>query len=136
MRMPLVAIAMLALTTSLAGCGGTSTNASRDCFAAWNAAANKTRQSTVADRFRIASVREWRAEAVSGTVNLGGPASKGCGYLFHTSKAYLSISGEWKGGTIRWGVPPPIHGSWSPEQQAAVSDNAAVEADGLLSHRQ
>jgi hypothetical protein len=142
MRKSLVAIGLLAVAISLAGCGGTSSkisrssNGSRDCFGVWNDASNKAGQSTVAGRFSIANVSEWRAEAGGGTVNLGGPASEGCGYLFHTSTAYLTISGVWNGKAIRWGVPPPIHGSWSAQQQAAVSNNAAVDADGLLSRRQ
>jgi len=41
----------------------------------------------------------------------------------------------WKGETIRWGVPPSIHGSWSPQQEAAVTDNATVDPEGLLSAR-
>jgi hypothetical protein len=58
----------------------------------------------VAGRFRIASVSKWRAEAGgSRNVNLGGPASEGCGYLFHTSTRYVSISGVWNGNTIHWG---------------------------------
>jgi hypothetical protein len=80
-------------------------------------------------------VSEWRAQASSGAVNLGGGTSEGCGYLFHTTASYLSISGVWKGKKIRWGVPPSIHGSWSARQQAAVSNNATVDADGLLSRR-
>jgi hypothetical protein len=89
----------------------------------------------VAGRFSVASVSEWRAEAAGGTVDLDGSASTGCGYLFHTAKTYLSISGEWKGGSIRWGVPPSIPGSWSVQQQAAVDDNTAVDADGRLNRR-
>jgi hypothetical protein len=137
----LVATAILALAFGLAGCGGTSTNASRsangspDCLGAWNDASNKAGQSTVAGRFRVANVSEWHAEAGGGTVKLGGPASEGCAYLFHTSTAYLSISGVWNGKAIHWGVRPTIHGSWSARQQAAVDDNAAVDADGLLSRQ-
>jgi hypothetical protein len=79
-------------------------------------------------------VNNWRAEASGGgNVNLGGPASEGCGYLFHTSKRFLSISGAWSGKAIRWDVPPTVRGSWSPQQQAASADNATVDADGLLS---
>jgi hypothetical protein len=142
MRMSLVAIGVLAVAISLAGCGGTSTktshssNRSWDCFGVWNDASNKAGQSTVAGRFSIANVSEWHAEAGSETVTLGGPASEGCGYLFHTSAAYLSISGEWNGESIRWGAPPTIHGMWSAQQQAAVRNNATVDANGLLSRRQ
>jgi hypothetical protein len=142
MHKSLVATAILAVAIGVAGCGGTSTNASRsmngsrDCFGVWNDASNKAGQSTVAGRFSIANVSEWRAEAGSGRVNLGGLASWGCEYLFHTSTAYFSINGVWNGKTIHWGVPPSIHGSWSAQQQAVVSDNAAVDADGLLSRRQ
>jgi hypothetical protein len=144
----LVAAAILAMAVSLAGCGGSSAKASRDCFKVWNDVSNKTGQSTVIGRFSVASVTEWRAEAGSGAVNvkwraearsgtvsLGGPGSKGCGSLFHTSKRFLSISAERKGGNIRWDVPPSIHGPWSPQQQAAVHDNAVVAADGRLIRR-
>ena len=43
------------------------------------------------------------------------------------------VGGVWRRDTIRWGVPPSIHGSWSQEQQAAANDNAGVDSDGLLS---
>lgn len=57
------------------------------------------------------------------------------GYLFHTSRRYLSISGEWEGSAIDWGVPPTIQGPWLAKQRAAVKDNATVDSDGLLSRR-
>jgi hypothetical protein len=136
MRRSLVAVVALAVAMGLTGCAGRSTKASRDCIRVWNDPSNKARQSRVAGRFSVASVSEWRAEGGGGTVDLDGSASTGCGYLFHTARAYLSISGEWKGGSLRWGVPPSIRGPWSPQQQAAVDDNTAVDADGLLSRRQ
>jgi hypothetical protein len=136
MRKAVTLIAVLSAAISLTSCGGGSSKASRDCLGAWNAASNKAGQSAVAGRFRIASVSKWRAESGgSGNVDLGGPASEGCGYLFHTSKRYVSISGVWDGETIRWGVPPSIHGSWSARQQAAVTDGVTVDAEGLLSTR-
>jgi hypothetical protein len=120
----------------LTSCGGSSTKSSRDCFDVWNAASNKARQSRVAGGFTVARVSNWRAEASgSGNVNLGRPASEGCGYLFHTSKRFLSISSAWSGEAIRWDVPPTIHGSWSPQQQAAAPDNATVDGGGLISTR-
>ena len=136
MRASFVAAATLAAAVTLTGCGSHSTNALRRCFSVWNDASNRPRQAAVAGRFVIASVSEWRAELAAGTVDLGGRANEGCGYLFHTTKAYVSISGVWRGGSIRWGVPPSIHGTWSPQQQSAVTDNAAVDADGLLNVRQ
>lgn len=135
MRRACLAIAALAAAISFTSCGGSSTKASRDCFDVWNAGSNKARQSSVAGRFTLARVNNWRAESSGGgNVNLGGQASEGCGYLFHTSTRFLSISGAWNGNAIRWDVPPTIHGSWSPQQQAASADNATVDADGLLSH--
>jgi hypothetical protein len=144
----LVAVAILAMAVSQAGCGGSSAKVSRDCFEVWNDGSNKAGQSSVIGRFSVANVTEWRAEAGSGTVNVewraergsgtvnvGGPGSKGCGYLVHTSKRFLSISAERKGGNIHWDVPPSIHGPWSPQQQAAVHDNAVVAADGRLIRR-
>ena len=133
-RSSVLCIAMLAAAASLAACGGGSAKASRDCFEVWNTKLNQARQATVARRFTVADVSRWFAEPTGGG-NLGGPASVGCAYLFHTSKRYLSISGEWKGRAISWGAPPTSHGSWSPQQQAAVRDNATVDADGLLSRR-
>jgi hypothetical protein len=56
----------------------------------------------------------------------------GCSFLFHTATRYLSISGEWNGTGLRFGVPPTIHGSWSDEQQEATSDNVVLRADGGL----
>jgi hypothetical protein len=134
MRNSAAAIVVLAAIVSLTGCGGGSTKAGRDCFDVWNADSNQTRQSAVAGHFTVANVSRWRAVA-SGGANLGGPASQGCGYLFHTSKRYLSISGAWKGETIRWGLPPSQHGSWSSQQEASVRDNATVDAGGLLGRR-
>src|SRR4051794_27834127 len=108
------------MAISLAGCGGSSTKASRDCFDVWNDGSNKAERSRVMGRFGVANVAGWRAEAANGTakvewragpsgatvtVNRGGPGNKGCGYLFHTSKRFLSISAEWKGKEIRWDVP-------------------------------
>lgn len=148
------AVAILAMAATLAGCGSSSTKASRDCFEIWNNAANRATKSRVIGRFGLASVTEWRAQAGSetkpgrqtldvewraapgsGTVSLGGPGSKGCGYFFHSSERFLSISAERKDGTIRWDVPPSTHGRWSPQQQASVRDNAAVAADGRLIRR-
>jgi hypothetical protein len=130
------------------GLGGSSTKASRDCFEIWNDGSNKAEKASVIGRFSTASVTEWRREAGRGSVdvewraapgsravNLGGPGSKGCGYFFHSSKRFLSISAVRKGGNVRWDVPPSIHGRWSPQQQAVVRDNASVAADGRLIRR-
>jgi hypothetical protein len=133
MRKPLAAMAIVSATICLTGCGGGSVKASRDCFAAWNHAATAG-HSPVAGHFTVARVSDWTAQA-EGSANLGGPASHGCGYLFHTSTHYLSISGRWNHNTIQLNVPPPIHGSWSPAQQAAASDNANVDSHGLLKRR-
>jgi hypothetical protein len=144
----LVAVAIAVMAISVTGCGGSSVKASRDCFEIWNDGSNKAAKASVIGRFSVASVTEWRAEAGrgnvnvewraapgSGTVSLGGPRSKGCGYLFHTSKRFLSISALRKGENVRWDVPPSIHGGWSRQQQAAARDNASVAADGHLSRR-
>jgi hypothetical protein len=127
----LAAIAVLAATIGMTGCSEGSTQAGRDCFDTWNASSNQSQRSSVAGYYKVVSVATWRAQATGGP-NVGGPASQGCGYLFHTSNRYLSISGVWRGKSIRWGVPPTISGSWSPEQQRAVSDNATVRGDGRL----
>lgn len=144
----LIAVAIAVMAISVAGCGGSSTKASRDCFEIWNEGSNKAAKASVIGRFSVASVTEWRAEAGrgsvnvewraapgSGTVNLAGPGSKGCGYLFHSSKRFLSISALRKGGNVRWDVPPSIHGRWSRQQQAAARDNASVAANGRLIRR-
>jgi hypothetical protein len=125
----------LVATIGLTGCGSGSTTAKRGCFDVWNAKSNQVRQTSIAGRFRVANVSEWRAAAAShATTPRGSPANQGCGYLFHTSKRYLSISGAWTAEAFRWNVPPSIHSSWSSGQQAAVKDNASVNARGLLSH--
>jgi hypothetical protein len=140
------AVALLATIAGLTGCGseGSTPNQrdggprqreiSRDCFDAWNDPSNQSNQSAVAGRFTIARVANWSAQA-SGGANSGpgDDPSQGCGYLFHTSDRYLSISGIWEGQTIRWGVPPTIDGSWSAEQQASGEDNARVDSEGRLS---
>lgn len=144
----LVAVAIAVMAISVAGCGGSSTKVSRDCFEIWNEGSNKAANASVIGRFSVASVTEWRAEAGresvnvewraapgSGTVNLAGPGNKGCGYLFHSSKRFLSISALRKGGNVRWDVPPSIHGRWSRQQQAAARDNASVAANGRLIRR-
>ena len=144
----LIVVAIAVMAISVAGCGGSSTKASRNCFEIWNEGSNKAANASVIGRFSVASVTEWRAEAGresvnvewraapgSGTVNLAGPGSKGCGYLFHSSKRFLSISALRKGGNVRWDVPPSIHGRWSRQQQGAARDNASVAADGRLIRR-
>lgn len=127
---------LLAASVGVVGCGGdrAAHAASRDCFDAWNAATNSARQATVAHRFTVGRVSRWRAQAAEAG-NVGGRPAFGCGYLFHTSTRYVSISGEWRGRTIRWGVPPTIRGPWSSRQQAAVKDNAIVRADGGIRER-
>jgi hypothetical protein len=145
--------ATLAATVGLAGCGGGSHKAARNCFEIWNGSSNKVLQGRVAHRFASASVSNWSAQASasaiteswtasSGTTppspssgNVGGRASHGCGYLFHTSKRFVSYSAELRGDTVRWNVPPAIHGSWSRPQQAVARDNATVDDEGLLNSR-
>jgi hypothetical protein len=100
MRSGFAGIGLLAATVGVTACGGGSTTAARGCFEIWNAKSNEARQRAVADRFTVADVSRWRAQAAGG-VNLGGPASSGCGYLFHTSERYLSISAERRGRMIR-----------------------------------
>jgi hypothetical protein len=148
-----VIAAPLAATVALAGCGGGSTKTARNCFEIWNGSSNKAQQARVAHRFVSASVTDWRAQASGSSIdeswtassptvplasageNVGGRASHGCGYLFHTSKRFVSYSAELKGKTIRWNVQPPIRGSWSRRQQAVARDNASVDGTGLLSPR-
>jgi len=144
--------ATLAATVGLAACGGGSTKAARNCFEIWNGSSNKVQQAKVAHRFLSANVTRWRAQGsgnsiveswttrstkapqASGDGNVGGSTSHGCGYLFHTSKRYISFSAELRGNAVRW-VPRPIHGSWSRLHLVAAPDNATVAADGLLSPR-
>jgi hypothetical protein len=146
-------IAALAATIALAGCGGGSTKTSRNCFEIWNGSSNKAQRARVAHRFLSANVTNWSAQASGSSTdeswtassptvpqastgeNVGGRASHGCGYFFHTSKRFVSYSAELKGKTIRWNVPPPIRGSWSRGQQAVARDNASVDGTGLLSPR-
>src|ERR1051326_5937966 len=118
MRMFIAGVAVVAAAGSFTACRGGAAKAARDCFAAWNERSNHTRQAMVAKRFTIADVSPWVAEA-AGTGNVGGSPSHGCGYLFHTSWRYFSISGEWCGRTLRWGTPPTIQGAWSARQQAS-----------------
>src|SRR6476646_5169688 len=140
MRSYSFAVALVAGILGLTGCDSGSSNqshdgggprqsqGSRDCFVAWNAPSNQRNRSAVAGRFTVARVSNWTAQASGGE-----DQSQGCGYLFHTSDRYLSISGAWDGRTIRWGVPPTIQGPWSPEQQASGEDNASVNPEGRLS---
>jgi hypothetical protein len=129
MRTAFPAIVVLAASIGLTGCGGSATTASRDCFEAWNAPSNKAGRAQIAGRFAVARVNRWRAEA-SGSGAL--TSSTGCGYVFHTSDRYASISGQWNGNALRWGVPPALRGAWSPRQQSAGVDNATVGSDGVL----
>jgi len=134
MRRLLAGVAVGAGAVSLTACSGGSGKGAGDCFAAWNASQNQIRHALVAHRFKRANVSEWLAQATS-TGNVGGRPNRGCGYLFHASSRYLSISGSWRGRTLRWGVPPTIRGAWSAQQQASVRDNATVDARGLLVRR-
>ena len=133
-RSSLACVALLAAAT-FTGCGSSSKNADRDCFAVWNRHSNEANQAIVAGHFTIAAVSPWRAQGYAGQRATSPPAPRfGCGYLFHTSKRYLSVSGMWDGSAIRWGVPPTIKGWWTPKQQA-VHDRANVSASGMLSRR-
>jgi hypothetical protein len=150
-RKPLALAAAFAATVGLVGCGGGSTKAAPSCFELWNESSNSALQARVANRFRSASVSNWSAQASGSSIdeswtassasvpptsgNVGGRASHGCGYLFHTSRRFVSFSAELKGRTVRWNVPPAIHGSWSRRQQVVARDNAAVDGDGLLNLR-
>jgi len=143
----------VAAMVGLAACGGGSTKAARNCFEIWNGHSNKDLQGRVADRFASASVTNWSAQASTSAIteswtaspgttaplpasgNVGRRASHGCGYLFHTSTQFVSYSAELRGRTIRWNVPPAIHGSWSRRQQAVARDNATVDDEGLLNSR-
>ena len=153
MRKSLAIVATLAATVGLVGCGGGSTKAARNCFDLWNGSANKSQQTRVAHRFPSASVTSWSAQASGSSIveswtggsatvpeastgdNVGGRASHGCGYLFHTSRRFVSLSAELEGETVRWNVPPAIRGTWSRRQQAVARDNASVDGEGLLSPR-
>jgi hypothetical protein len=123
-------LTLLAATLGLTACGASGTSIGRDCIHLWNARSNQVRQGMVAGRFPVASVAKWRAQPAGG--NVAGDAADGCGFLFHTSSRYLSISAQTDGDAVRWGVPPTIRGAWSRRQQAAVHDNVSVDASGLL----
>jgi hypothetical protein len=141
--------ATLAAMVGLAGCGGSSTKAARNCFDVWNGSSNRAQQARVAHRFPSASVTNWMAQASGGSIdeswtassstdrasagaNLSGRANHGCGYLFHTSRQFVSFSAELEGRTVRWNLQRPISGSWSRRQQAVARDNATVVGEGLL----
>ena len=153
MRKASAIAAALAAAVGLAACGGGSTKAARTCFDVWNGSSNRAQQARVAHRFPSASVTNWSAQASAGSIdeswtassstepaasaggNVGGRANHGCGYLFHTSKRFVSFSAELKGETVRWDVQPPIAGSWSRRRQAVARDNATVDGEGLLQPR-
>jgi|SRR5215204_4333498 len=124
----------LAVIFSLAACGGgsnsggsTNASAARDCFEAWNANSNDAQQAMVAGKFTVAEVTRWLAT--------DGRESSGCSYVFHTKTHYLSLGGQWKDRTLRWGMPPTARGRWTPQRQATVHDNGSIDSDGLLSSR-
>jgi hypothetical protein len=145
MRAHSVAVALLLVGITGCGSGGSKPDhgdggpkksaVSGDCFDTWNAPSNDANRAVVAGRFTVARVANWTAEASGGGPSNGTGAGQGCGYLFHTSDRYLSISGAWEGQGIRWGVPPTMHGSWSAEQEASGQDNADVDSDGRLSEK-
>jgi hypothetical protein len=141
--------ATLAAMVGLAGCGGSSTKAARNCFDVWNGSSNRAQQARVAHRFPSASVTNWMAQASGGSIDeswtassstdrasagakLSGRANHGCGYLFHTSRQFVSFSAELEGRTVRWNLQRPISGSWSRRQRAVARDNATVVGEGLL----
>jgi hypothetical protein len=138
--------ATLVAAAGLVGCGGGKNDAARTCFDIWNGSSNTAQQAKVARRFPVANVSNWTAQASGDSVterwtaspgksaNLGGSGSHGCGYLFHTSRRFVSYSAELRGDSVRW-VPRTLHGSWSRPRRAAAPDNASVDADGLLSPR-
>jgi hypothetical protein len=129
-----------------AGCGAGDDDAAlpmsqRDCFALWNGPGNEENRARVAEeaKFDVAS-----ASRFVQTVDYGEGASEedlanaegeGCSYLFHTDHRYLTFSGLWESDKFRWGTPPTISGSWSPEQDANARDNADVSPDGTLRKR-
>jgi len=110
------------------------TPAGQECFDAWNAASNAANRDRVARAFTVAAVTLWDAEEEdsSEAEAQGEHEFDGCGYLFHDDERSLEFSGRWEAdGLVIWEVQPQS-GLWTPEQEAAVEDDAAVAADGTL----
>jgi hypothetical protein len=137
-------LAVVVSAALLTGCGGAAQpdvrRAARpagDCLAAWNAAGNEENRRRVADEgFEAARVGEfvqigYFAEGAS-EQQRGEARREGCSYLFHDDRRYLSVSGTWQAGRIRWGVQPELSGLWSAEQEANADDSARVLPDGRL----
>jgi hypothetical protein len=114
---------------------------SGDCLAAWNRPENEENRARIVaeGEFEVASYGRFHqiADFPQGTSDddLANAEKEGCSYLFHTDHRYLTLGGIWEGGELRWGMPPPVSGTWSPEQDANAVDNAEVRADGTLSKR-
>lgn len=137
-------LAVMVSAALLTGCGGAAqpearraAAPARDCLAAWNASGNEANRRRVADEgFEAARVDEfvqigYLAEGAS-EQQRGEARREGCSYLFHDDRRFMSVSGTWQGGGMRWGVLPELTGSWSAEQEASADDTARVLPDGRL----
>lgn len=108
--------------------------AGQECFDAWNAASNGANRDQVAGAFAVASVSMWNDDAGGGSSEAEpetGHEFEGCSYLFHDDEEHLTFSGRWESDGLHW-EGQPQGGPWSPEQEAAVEDSAAVAEDGTL----
>jgi hypothetical protein len=121
---------VVVLAAALAATASAAPTRRPSCLDAWNTTAPASARASVAGAdLPVVRIARWTAQAAGSTA-----ASHGCGYLFHSSASYLSISGEWDRARLKWGAPPTIHGRWSPMQQRATADNAVVRPDGSLVH--
>jgi len=111
----------------------TLTAAGQSCFDAWNAAWNAGNRERVAGTFVVASVSMWDAED-DGASDAGAQGEceyDGCSYVFHDDERSLEFTGRWAGDDLLWDRSPQ-QGSWTPESDAAVRDEASVAADGRI----
>ena len=147
MRRIASSLALTAAAGALAACGGggSSGNASSDgqtvaeCVAAWNDAGNASNQGQIATVgvYHAAAVETWTSEEAGGPT--GGATTteptSGCKYTFHDKKTWVTLSGEWQGDVMGWGIPPTRAGNWNKKLEASVHDNATVDRNGGLKLR-
>ena len=93
-----------------------------DCVDAWNAGGVEFRRDVAARRpRRLAHVGEFRDER-----------GRGCSFMFHAGRRWVSVAGRWQGRTLVWSRPGVETGEWSPELGRYERANTAVLPDGRL----
>jgi hypothetical protein len=93
-----------------------------DCVDAWNAGGVEFRREVVARRpRRLAHVGEFRDDR-----------GRGCSFMFHAGRRWVSVAGRWRGRTLVWSRPGLETGEWSPELERYERPNTAVLPDGRL----